>query len=360
MANPEDTQATFCATLVDEWVRCGVGHAVVSPGSRSTPMALAVAGHPGLELHVQQDERCAGFVALGLALATGRPAIVLTTSGTAAVELHPAVVEADLARVPMLVCTADRPPELHDVGAPQSIDQLHLFGRAPRWFHAPGPPDAATAPRWRSLAARAVAEAMGAAPGPVHLNLAFREPLLGTAGPLPTIRPQGAVVSERPARPRLVTRPAMTMLDELAGRRGIFVAGAGSGPGRPLHDLARRLGWPVVASPQAPVWGVADAVIPAVDALLREPRLRDALRPDVVVRLGTPLASRVIGEWVAASGAREIVAAGPDRWIDPHGTADVVLDVDPGALLGAWEAASGELEPTEQGIWREAWEKAGR
>ncbi len=139
-----DVQAAFAATLVDEWVRGGVAHAVVCPGSRSTPLAVALAAHPDVTVHVRLDERSAGFSGLGLGLASGRPAVVLTTSGTAAAELHPAVVEADLAVVPLLVCTADRPPELRDVGAPQTIDQVHLYGRSPRWFADPGVPDPAT------------------------------------------------------------------------------------------------------------------------------------------------------------------------------------------------------------------------
>src|SRR6202043_1831491 len=112
------------ATLVDEWVRSGVTDAVVAPGSRSTPMTLALAANGRLRLHVVLDERSAGFVALGLALGSGRPSVVLTTSGTAAVELHPSVVEAHHAGVPLLVCTADRPPERHQVGAPQTVEQV--------------------------------------------------------------------------------------------------------------------------------------------------------------------------------------------------------------------------------------------
>jgi 2-succinyl-5-enolpyruvyl-6-hydroxy-3-cyclohexene-1-carboxylate synthase len=185
-------QATFAATLVDEWVRCGVTDAVVCPGSRSTPLALALAADGRLRVHVHHDERSAGFTALGLGLADDRPAVVLTTSGTAAVELHPAVVEASMAGIPLIACTADRPPELQDVGAPQTIDQTHLYGRAPRWFVEPGVADEASRSTWRSLAARAVAEATGAHPGPVHLNLAFREPLVASPDPLPPGRDESA------------------------------------------------------------------------------------------------------------------------------------------------------------------------
>ena len=358
-ASPEDVQATFAATLVDEWVRCGVTDAVVAPGSRSTPLALALTGHGSLAVHVHHDERGAAFLALGLALASGRPAVVLTTSGTAAAELHPAVVEADLARVPMLVCTADRPPELQDVGAPQAIDQVHLYGRAVRWFHAAGVPDEAGRSRWRGTAARAVAAATGSAPGPVHLNLPFREPLLGSAGPVPPPRPDASGAAEGSTGARADDRiPAL--LASVAGRRGVFVAGPGSGDGAALDGLARALGWPVLAAPQAPVWGVPDAVVPAADSILRVDHVADALRPEVVVRLGTPLASKVVGEWVAHSGALEVAAAGPDRWIDPHGTADEVLPVDAAELVAAWAAGAPGLERAAGGEWRQAWDEAGR
>src|SRR3984957_19547049 len=178
-------QATFAATLVDEWVRGGVTDAVICPGSRSTPMALALAAR--LRIHVRLDERSAGFFALGLSMASGVPVVVCTTSGTAAAELHASVVEAHQGHVPLIVCTADRPPELHHVGAPQTIDQVGLFTTSTRWAHDPGVPDASQAGSWGPLAARAIAEARHCpfGPGPVHLNLAFREPLVGTAGPLP-------------------------------------------------------------------------------------------------------------------------------------------------------------------------------
>jgi 2-succinyl-5-enolpyruvyl-6-hydroxy-3-cyclohexene-1-carboxylate synthase len=192
-------QATFCATLVDEWVRAGVTEAVIAPGSRSTPIVLALDASPDIHLHVFHDERAAGFCALGLGLGSpsGEPAVVVTTSGTATTHLHAAVVEAHQARVPMIAVTADRPPELRDVGAPQTIDQTHLYGRAVRWFFDPGVPDDAAASSWRSLAARCVIEATSPVPGPVHLNLPFREPLLGDAGELPPGRPDGAPWTQR-------------------------------------------------------------------------------------------------------------------------------------------------------------------
>src|SRR5271157_5302793 len=172
-------QPTFSATLVDEWARLGVTDAVICPGSRSTPLALSLAER--LRAHVRLDERSAAFFALGLAMATGRPTVVCVTSGTAAAELHPAVVEAHHARVPLIVCTADRPPELHHVGAPQTIEQADLFAGAVRWAHSPGVPGEGQRGNWRPLAVQAFVESIHGAvgPGPVHLNLEFREPLTG-------------------------------------------------------------------------------------------------------------------------------------------------------------------------------------
>jgi 2-succinyl-5-enolpyruvyl-6-hydroxy-3-cyclohexene-1-carboxylate synthase len=354
MSRPQDLQATFCATLVDEWARDGVEHAVVCPGSRSTPLALALAGDERIRVHVQHDERSGGFLALGLAAVTGEAVVVLTTSGTAAVELHPAVVEADLSGVPLLVCTANRPPELQDVGAAQAIDQHHLFGRSVRWFHAPGVAEAAAAGTWRSLAARAHAEATGSAPGPVHLDLAFREPLLGSAGSLPGSRPTGGAWVWRPSG----GEPEAAVVDvagDLAGRRGLIVAGGGSGQRELVRRVAQALGWPVLASPAAPVWG-ADVTIPAADALLRTD---PDLAPEVVVHLGVPMASRVVGEWLAASGAVHIVVAGPRRWVDPHGTASIVLPWAPEAVVERWADDVGGVAPVDGGAWAERWRSLG-
>ena len=351
---PEDLQATFCATLVDEWARDGVEHAVVSPGSRSTPLALALVADDRLTVHVHHDERSGGFLALGLAAASGEAVVVLTTSGTAAVELHPAVVEADLAGVPLLVCTANRPPELQDVGAPQAIDQSHLYGRSVRWFHAPGVAEADAAPRWRSWAARAHAEATGSAPGPVHLDLAFREPLLGTAGPLPPPRPTGGAWVWRPSG----GAPEAGVVDlagDLAGRRGVIVAGASSGRRDLLERVAGALGWPVLASPAAPVWG-SPVTVAGVDALLRT---APDLAPEVVLHLGGQLASRVVGEWLAASDAVQIVVAGPRRWIDPHATAAVVLPWAAEAEVERWASDVAGVDPVDGGAWAERWQRLG-
>ncbi|HEX4979367.1 MAG TPA: 2-succinyl-5-enolpyruvyl-6-hydroxy-3-cyclohexene-1-carboxylic-acid synthase [Acidimicrobiales bacterium] len=303
-------QSTFVATLVDEWVRCGVTDVVVAPGSRSTPLALAVAGDARLRVHVHLDERAAGFFALGLGMATARPAVVVTTSGTAAVELHPAVVEASQARVPLLVCTADRPPELHGVGAPQTVEQAGLYGSAVRWFVEPGPAEGLPAGAWRSLASRMVAEAVAspAGPGPVHANLAFRDPLVGVAGELPDGRSDGgpwhravpAEVASHDPGPRGVG----------PGVRGIVVAGEGA------PSEAGALGWPVLADPRSGLRGTPNAVA-AFDGILRVP---DAPTPEVVVRCGAPPASKVLSQWLASLSPEvdQIVVDPHGGWPDPE------------------------------------------
>jgi 2-succinyl-5-enolpyruvyl-6-hydroxy-3-cyclohexene-1-carboxylate synthase len=330
--------ATFCATLVDEWVRAGVTDAVVSPGSRSTPLALALVARPELAVHVHLDERAAGFVALGLGLASGRPAVVLTTSGTAAVELHPAVVEAHQAGVPLLAVTANRPPELFDVGAPQTVDQSHLFGRSVRWFAAPGPPVAEVAGSWRSLACRAVIEAVGnpAGPGPVHLDLSFREPLVGRPGALPPGRagdtPWHTAGGQRVAVDRAGTVRLTELLD---ADRGVIVAGGGAGEPGAVVALAAATGWPVLADPRSGCRIDHAAVVAHADAVLRDGPTADALRPDVVLRLGAPPASKVIGAWLSASGARQVAVDAHGRWSDPDRTAHHVLHADPTAVVTA-------------------------
>jgi 2-succinyl-5-enolpyruvyl-6-hydroxy-3-cyclohexene-1-carboxylate synthase len=320
---------------------------------------LALADHAEITVHVHVDERSAGFLALGIALATWEPTVVVTTSGTAAAELHAAVVEADLAGVPLLVCTADRPPELRDVGAPQAIDQTHLFGRAPRWFHDPGVADPAVAERWRPLAGRAYAEATGARPGPVHLNLPFREPLVGAAGDLPAPRAADDLKESWLWRPPAAPPSDPVIgIDDLAGRRGVVLAGRWSGAGDAVHEVAEALGWPVLADPLSGARVPAACTVAHADGVLRSPLAAASLRPDVVVRLGEPPASRVVADWVRASGALEVVVAGAERWSDPGGSAGVVLDLDAADYVRAIrdQLAARAVEPVPVDDWLSAWQ----
>jgi len=339
-----DRQAAFASTLVDEWVRAGIRHAVVCPGSRSTPLTLAVAAEPRLDLHVRLDERSAGFTALGIGMASGRPAVVVVTSGTAAAELHPSVVEADQARIPMLVCTADRPPELRDVGAPQTIDQTHLFGRAPRWFADPGVPDETSRSSWRSLGSRSVAEAMTgpAGPGPVHLNLPFREPLLGDAayGVIPDGRDDGAPWHRVD---RGVAAPTPELVEELVASgafvphsQGLIVAGAGCGDPDAVLALAEALWWPVLADPRSGLRGRGNGVVAAADGILRSTEFATSHPPHLVLHLGERWVSKVVTTFLAGFPS---LVVDPHGWTDPERSADRVLRCHPTAFCRALTAA---------------------
>ena len=332
------TAATFCATLVDEWVRAGVTDAVVCPGSRSTPLAVALASDARIAVHVHHDERSAAFIALGIGLACGQPAVVLTSSGTAAVELHPAIVEAHQSGVPLIAATADRPPELQGVAAPQTIDQTHLYGRSARWFADAGVPAEETRDTWRSLGARVVAEALGAAgrgPGPVHLNLPFRDPLVGDAGPMPAGRAEGrpwhSVMEDRTELDDAAVDKLAEALDVV---RGVVVAGRGAG-GVGVHALAERLGWPVLADPRSGARIPARATVGSFDSMLRHPQFARDHRPEVVLRLGEQPASKVLAQWLASCHAREIVVARRGAWIDPDRSAELIVSADSSRAVAA-------------------------
>jgi 2-succinyl-5-enolpyruvyl-6-hydroxy-3-cyclohexene-1-carboxylate synthase len=338
-------QATFTATLVDEWVRLGVTDAVVCAGSRSTPLALPLADR--LRVHVRLDERSGAFFALGLAMATGRPTVICVTSGTAAAELHPAVVEAHHAGVPLIVCTADRPPELHDTGAPQSIDQDGLFAAAVRWSCSPGVPAEGQEATWRPLAVRAFEEAMhgGKGPGPVHLNLEFREPLIGAAEPLPVrLGPKAVSGGSRQGTPAV-------QLEPLRGR-GMIIAG---GPWSQRADtagvagLAATLGWPVLADPLS--GSRLDGTIAAADAIVRT----DPPLPECIVLLATPWLSRALGTFVshaAEAGARIIVVDPWRQWADPLRVATEFHQCPVDAWLDAAIATGAPTDPQWLDSWR--------
>jgi 2-succinyl-5-enolpyruvyl-6-hydroxy-3-cyclohexene-1-carboxylate synthase len=363
--------ATFCATLVDEWARAGVTDAVVCPGSRSTPLAVALVSDPRIAVHVHHDERSGAFMALGIGLASGRPAVVLTSSGTAAVELHPAVVEAHQSAVPLIAATADRPPELQGVAAPQTIDQQHLYGASVRWFVDAGVPSEETRGAWRSLGARTVAEALGAGgrgPGPVHLNLPFRDPLVGEAGDLPAGRAGGRawhrVVDDRTGSDNAGLDDAAvdTLTEALDAVRGVIVAGRGAS-GAGVHAIAEKLGWPVLADPRSGARVSARTTVAAFDSMLRHPRFAADHRPEVVLRVGEQPASKVLAQWLAASGAREVIVHRRGAWIDPDRTADLIVAADPSSVIAALSkrlAGSGASATPWLARWAHAEEVAQR
>lgn len=345
-----DVQATFCSTLVDQWARDGVRLAFVAPGSRSTPMAIALAEHRDIALHICHDERTAAFAALGSGAVSGVPALALCTSGTAAAHFHAAVVEAHLSAVPMIVLTADRPPELRDVGAPQTIDQTRLFGPAVRWFHDPGVPASEASASWRALARATLERSVASTPGPVHLNLPFREPLVGAAGDLPAPA-LGPVVRPAPAL-RLGTL-AMTMQRE----SGIIVAGRGVDDPAAVGALSAATGWPVFADPRSRCRGL-DGSVAAFDALLRHEGVADHLRPDVVLHLGEPPASKVLAQWLASlAGAVQVRVDPWGRIIDPSHTITHRVVAAVGEFC---RRLAGETAAPVDRSWSDRWLALGR
>ena len=366
--------------FVEELYRCGMRHAVTSPGSRNAPLSLTLAAQAGVEAVSVLDERSAGFVALGMAKASGRPVAVTCTSGTAAANLHPAVVEAHEARVPLILLTADRPPELRDVGAGQAIDQIKLYGSAAKWFvevgtHDPGPE---TAIHHRALACRAYWTAAGGRPGPVHLNFPLREPL----APVPP--PDGAPLDAtdwggRPdGRPWTELRehssaPHSDDVHAVAARlaaepRGAIVCG-------PCHEdvaeaasrLAFETGWPLLAEPTSGVrCGDHDRshVIAHYDVLLRIERFADAHRPELVLRVGDMPTSKPLRAFVAE--ASQIVVDPHGAWHEPTRTAELVLhagaEATLAALAGAVEMRAADRgaggEDEGEGDWLRGWREA--
>lgn len=332
----EAPAALLAREVVTALVRGGVGHVVLAPGSRSAPLAYALlAAHDAgwLRLHVHVDERVAGFVALGLARAAGEPAAVVTTSGTAVANLHPAVLEAAHGGVPLVVLSADRPHEMRRTGANQTTDQVGLFAGAPRW-HSDLPADTPPAAA-RQVVVRALAAATGARsgdPGPVHLNLAFRDPLV----------PARAWEPGPPPAPRQVVVPQERggALDVPAGGRVVVVAGDGAGPA--AARVAEAGGWPLLAEPTSGARTGPNAV-PAYRLLLAE------LDEEVerVVVYGRPTLSRPVGRLLARPGRAVVVVAPTGAvWPDVAGTAEHVtpaVRVVPGPVdeewLGRWRRA---------------------
>ncbi|GAA1655573.1 2-succinyl-5-enolpyruvyl-6-hydroxy-3-cyclohexene- 1-carboxylic-acid synthase [Fodinicola feengrottensis] len=364
--NPSTAMATV---LVDELVIAGVTDAVLSPGSRNAPLSFAFARAAAagrLRLHVRIDERSAGFLALGLAKRSGRPVPVSCTSGTAAANLHPAVLEANHAGVPLMVLTADRPPELRDTGASQTIDQIHLYGTSVRYFHEFGVADRRDSQNgyWREQVCRAIhmATAATTTPGPVHLNIPFRDPLVpaqdpaddwpdslvGRADGLPWARPPRLRHAE-------VGDPVV-----LPGRTLVVAGEAPDRYGQAAARFAAGYGLPLVSEPTGGAWGGSLAAGPW---LLGEAGFLDRVAPDHVLVVGRPTLGRALSQLVRRSGVA-VTAVEPDpRWPDPFHTASrIVLDlhdvqvVDPDPeWLPAWtladKAAADAVADGLRGSW---------
>lgn len=374
----------WVAALIDELVRGGATHFVICPGSRSTPLALAVARHPAARIWMHLDERSAGFFALGMARQRAEPVALICTSGTAAANFLPAVAEADLARVPLILLTADRPHELRDNGAPQTIDQVRLFGPRTRWFSDLPVPDGepASLPYLRAVAARSLAAARGAPAGPVHLNLPFREPLVPDRTLLEDLfksratsaelAPGGATAARGAggdpaatvvAGPRLLAKPALAALADRLGQaaHGLILCGPGCPPGLApaLTRLAACLDWPLLADPLSGLrCGPHDLrlVLAAYDAFLRDEAFAARYAPEVVLRFGAlPTAKPVLQLLQRHPTTHQIVIDEGAGWREPTSLAATHLHCDPLWLCAALGERLPAADAPGAGAWAHAW-----
>lgn len=368
-ANPSHALAT---TIADEFARLGLEEACLSPGSRSAALALALSADDRIRVHVGIDERSTAFLALGLARASHHPVALVSTSGTATANFHPAVIEADASRVPLLVLTADRPAELRHAGANQTIDQVGLYGRAVRWaVDIPAPADRPDANAfWRSTACRAWAEASGAGgpAGPVHLNLSFREPLVpaevdargATEGPFTrTIagRPEGRPwTTVGPEPRRAATWEAEAIADRIAAtERGLLVAGDTTADPGPVVALARAAGWPLLAEPLSAARRGPDAIA-SYDLLLADHRFAAAHRPDFVLRVGRTALSRHLLAHLDPE-VPQILVDRDAAWLDPGRAVRRVVAADPADLCAR---LADDLPGRGANPWLDAWRDADR
>ena len=360
------TPAAPLRVVVEGLMRGGVREAVICPGSRSTPMALALHAASGLRTWVHLDERSAAFFALGIARATHRPVAVLATSGTAVVEFAPAVVEARYGRVPLILLTADRPPELQGVGAPQTIDQVELYGRHAKWFAELPVPDDSTDSETeaRTVVGRALDVATAAPAGPVQLNLPYREPLL----PQGSLESEGISESEAPPEADVVPTETPAVSDEVvdsvvhaarAAARPLIVCGPTDAHGFPLAvaGLAAALGAPVVADVLAGLrTGSHDRthVVVGHEGLLRSEAFRETHLPDLVVRFGGTPTSKVLNGWLESLDAPQLLVDDGSGWNRPTGPTVTRIDADPVAFADA-AAKAVALESSADPAWLEAW-----
>ena len=353
----------WARALVEELQRGGVREVVVAPGSRSAPLALAAAeAAPELRTWVVLDERVAGFFALGLALESGSPAAIVVTSGSAGTHLFPALVEAWASGVPLLALTADRPWELHGFGAPQTMPQEGLFGRFVRASERLALPEpSSTAFRHlRAVVSRAVATASARPPGPVHLDVPFREPL----APVPDAPPPAGLDAEalegRPGAPfvRMVAPSSLPPAAELeavrrrlaAAERGVVVVGPRARSDRlatAVRALAASHGYPVLAEAASNVrWAPGQPAVSHLDLLLRNEGWALSARPDLVIRLGGGLCSRRTSEWLDASGAEVVLISEGGQPVDPQHRAGLVLEGDAVGICEALAAATAPRRAT--------------
>ncbi|TKC15912.1 2-succinyl-5-enolpyruvyl-6-hydroxy-3-cyclohexene-1-carboxylic-acid synthase [Robertmurraya kyonggiensis] len=362
----QEALTDYIAVFVAELVQTGMTDVVVSPGSRSTPMAMVMAEHPDLNVHINVDERSAAFFALGMAKASGRPVALLCTSGTAAANYYPAVVEAYYSRVPLVVLTADRPHELRDVGAPQAIDQIHLYGKHAKWFvEMPIPEKSDEMERYvRSVCARAAATAQAAPAGPVHLNFPFREPLVPNLEKedLFTLksRETGYVAIEQ-GIPTLQTTQIEKIREQLKRHeKGIIVCGSLEEDGfvEAVVELSNCLQFPIIADPLSQLRsGKHDGtnIIDTYDTFLRNEDAKNALKPEVIIRFGAMPISKALTIFMKENhDAEQWIIDGGAGWRDPSLLSTSMIYCNEKFFCEAISAQVGERSVSEYLVkWRE-------
>jgi len=359
----------YLGAFVDELARSGLRHIVISPGSRSTPLAVLAAEHSELRVWMHVDERSAGFFALGLAKARREPVALLCTSGTAAANYAPAVAEAHVARVPLVVLTADRPHELREVGAPQTIRQIGLYGDHVKWFMEMPIPEADEhmLRHARFCASRAVIESARKPGGPVHLNFPLREPLLPDlehpqlfgAG-----REEGRAYVAAPEATARLDRTSLEKLAEqlAATERGIIVCGPIDEPAlaEATSELAALLGYPLLADPLSQLRGGShrqDAIVDAYDAFLRDERAAQALAPDVIIRLGAMPVSKPLLQYIQRHQMSRLIVVDEGGWRDPTLLASDMLFADAGELCRSLTELMAERGMRRDGEWLRLWQR---
>lgn len=345
MSGHPNISTALARVVVDELVVSGVESVAICPGSRSGALAVAAAEHPDLSTCVFIDERSAGFFALGVARASGAPAAVISTSGTAVANFYPSVVEADMSCVPLVVVSSDRPPELRGVGANQTIDQFDMFGSRVRRFTAIEAPQKVGDhnEEWRNRVRSSVREGLGAKPGPVHINVSFREPTV-------PVTDDGRTVGEAYAHetPRLggIVAPTTSEphdLPDMGSGSGLVIAGDGAYDRKALLEAARAASWPVLGTALSGLRG--EDVVASYHRILAG-GLPDELTPEQVIAVGAIGPDPLLEDLIAKAKARVRVDAWGRR-IDPQRNATARVAGDPVLLLGRVPAAHPE--------WRESW-----
>ena len=376
----------WASTLVDELQRAGLQAVVIAPGSRSTPLALAFSNQPGLSIYAHTDERGAAFFALGIALAIGKPAAVLCTSGTAAVNFYPAVVEAHQSNIPLLVLTADRPPELRDSGSNQTIDQVKLFGGYTRWSVEVPVPEAApsdnTIRALRSLASRAIAATQGMQPGPVHLNFPFRKPLepVPVPGDVPATfwdEKRGFTHSRGQAEPfaRISQgriNPSNDQIKDLIqsiqnARRGMIYCGPRC-PGdefpQAVYQLAKATSFPIFADALSGLRFHPDLpeglVMGGYETFLNQPQIKEAAVPDLILQFGAVPTSKSLGDALARfASARRIQINSQGAWSDDSfQTSDFLWADETTTIQAVLSAMPSDVRTELDPEWLSNWQRA--